>query len=241
MLETDEKIADPKIKQEKKVATDNVDAKINSYIKKAEEKNEDAASAEPEDIKGEEEEEYEKPESFKGIHEELSWMTLPVRDEPYQPDENETPYLLDEELFFDNVIPQGGTQLLTDRPWFIDFFAPWCGHCQRLAPIWDNFHELHQKDLNIGKVDCTTESGGRLCKLFKVPGYPTLLYFPVTDSHDKDTIGYWDYTGGRTMEALEAVALQGGWKFGQHRQFPGQVGAQEKWNSMYGHQFGSLI
>ena len=53
-----------------------------------------------------------------------------------------------------------------------------------------------------------------------MPGYPTLLYFPVTNIDDPDTVGYWDYTGQRTLDALEAVALQGGWKMGAHRQFP---------------------
>lgn len=182
-----------------------------------------------------------RPESFKGVHEELTWAAMPDRDEPYQPDEAETPYLLDEELFYDYVVAQGGDMLLADRPWFIAFVAPWCGHCQRLAPVWDQFHEAHQKDLNIGRVDCTTDSGSRLCKLFRVPGYPTLLYFPVTDMHDAKSNGYWDYTGARTMEALEAVALQGGWKLGSHRQFPKAQGPQEKWNQMYGKQFGSLI
>ena len=77
--------------------------------------------------------------------------------------------------------------------------------------------------------------------MFNIPGYPTLLYFPVTNQDDPDTNGYYDYNGQRTIEALEAVILQDGWKYGTHRQFPKPKGPQQKWESMYGKQFGSLL
>lgn len=77
--------------------------------------------------------------------------------------------------------------------------------------------------------------------MFHVHAYPTLLYFPVTDLDDQDTVGYYDYNGERTIEALEAVILKDGWKNGKHRHFPKQKGPQQKWKKMYGKQFGSLI
>merc|ERR1712137_947766 len=57
--------------------------------------------------------------------------------------------------------------------WFIKFYAPWCGHCKRLAPTWDSLAEV--ANFNVGKVDCT--ENGALCQRFEVHGYPTLLLF----------------------------------------------------------------
>lgn len=76
-------------------------------------------------------------------------------------------------------------KLLTEKPWFIKFFAPWCGHCKRLGPTWDELHQNQRGELNVGRVDCTTEAGRPLCTHFEVRGYPTLLFFTASENPEE--------------------------------------------------------
>ena len=63
----------------------------------------------------------------------------------------------------------------TRDPWFVKFYAPWCHHCQALAPTWANLARQMKGKLNIGEVDCDVER--KLCKEARVRGYPTMLFF----------------------------------------------------------------
>lgn len=50
-------------------------------------------------------------------------------------------------------------KLIGSGIWFIKFFAPWCVHCQKLAPAWEELGRSLKNKVNVGSVDCTVEGG----------------------------------------------------------------------------------
>jgi thiol-disulfide isomerase/thioredoxin len=46
-----------------------------------------------------------------------------------------------------------------DRPYFVKFYAPWCPHCQRLAPLWTRLAMELKNQVDIAEVNCDTHMG----------------------------------------------------------------------------------
>ena len=78
-----------------------------------------------------------------------------------------------------------------DALWLVEFYAPWCGHCKRLAPILDEI-AAEVEGVSIGKVDATVETALR--DQFSVKGYPTVLMM----QHGKT----WEHRGQRNKPGI---------------------------------------
>ncbi|XP_031262087.1 protein disulfide isomerase-like 2-3 [Pistacia vera] len=84
--------------------------------------------------------------------------------------------------------------------WIVEFFAPWCGHCKKLAPEWKKAARNLKGKVKLGHVDCESEKS--LMSKFNVQGFPTILVFGA----DKDSP--IPYEGARTASAIESFALE---------------------------------
>ncbi|KAJ3315376.1 hypothetical protein HDU93_004647 [Gonapodya sp. JEL0774] len=60
---------------------------------------------------------------------------------------------------FDSTVGLGEVTDGDAGQWFVEFFAPWCGHCQKLAPVWDELAVKLKGKVGVAKVDCTVEKG----------------------------------------------------------------------------------
>ncbi|PVF99148.1 thioredoxin-domain-containing protein [Serendipita vermifera] len=82
---------------------------------------------------------------------------------------------------------------VASEPTFVKFFAPWCGHCQKLAPKWEELALTLKGIVNVAEVNC--DQFGSVCSNVGIEGYPTLVFY----LNGKKI----DYTGSKTLPAME--------------------------------------
>lgn len=95
--------------------------------------------------------------------------------------------------FFGNILP-------STTPWLIDYFAPWCGHCQVFKPEFEKIAEELDGLVKAGKVNCDEEPA--LCQTAGIHEYPSVRFYIGARKE-----GISQNTYGMAVDSLEATYI----------------------------------
>lgn len=82
---------------------------------------------------------------------------------------------------------------------FVEFYAPWCGHCKNLANDWKKTAKALKGIVGVVAVDATQAQS--LASKYGVQGFPTLKFFGEDKSKPVD------YNGGRDAASMVQFAM----------------------------------
>jgi len=88
----------------------------------------------------------------------------------------------------------------SDEPWLVEFYAPWCGHCQALEPSWEKAAKVLKGVVKVGAVNMDAEQS--VGAPYGIKGFPTIKYFGLNKKKGPE-----DYQGARDANGIVQYAI----------------------------------
>ncbi|KAH8901025.1 thioredoxin-domain-containing protein [Thozetella sp. PMI_491] len=85
----------------------------------------------------------------------------------------------------------------------VEFYAPWCGHCQNLKPAYEKAATSLEGVAKVAAVNCDEDANKGLCGQMGVQGFPTLKIVRPKKGGGKPIVE--DYQGQRTASDIVAA------------------------------------
>ncbi|CVL04835.1 probable protein disulfide isomerase-related protein A [Fusarium proliferatum] len=87
----------------------------------------------------------------------------------------------------------------------VEFYAPWCGHCQNLKPAYEKAAKNLDGLAQVAAIDCDEESNKQFCGGMGVQGFPTLKIVRPGKKTGNPVVE--DYQGQRTAGAIQEAVM----------------------------------
>lgn len=93
----------------------------------------------------------------------------------------------------------------SDKPCICLFYAPWCGHCKKIKPVWNKLMTENKTNIKIIQIDCDEHK--KIAKKYGIAGFPTIKYLPngLLKTLQNSAIAY---EGDRTFDSLKSFIAQ---------------------------------
>lgn len=80
---------------------------------------------------------------------------------------------------------------------FVLFYAPWCGHCNRMKPEWNNLAQDFPVSGTTLIARINADEHKKIAAKYNVNGFPTIIFF---SKNDKNGV---QYDGDRSVKAFK--------------------------------------
>jgi protein disulfide-isomerase A6 len=85
----------------------------------------------------------------------------------------------------------------SDEIWYVEFYAPWCGHCKNLAPQWETAANKLKGVVKLGAINVDEEANKPIGSQYGITGFPSIKIFGLDKK--KNAV---DYSGPREAKDI---------------------------------------